>query len=133
MAIFDSLRVNQLSEAGLCWYATYMEAIHKRDVESLSALIDEDAWFQINNHLPAYGKRAIVAATQRDWQGSRSLQLEALTILGSDREFAVEALCHYTRLSGDVFTIPTCSFKTRNANGLLTSVRIFADLSPLFQ
>jgi hypothetical protein len=131
--ILTSLRTNHLSEAGLRWYAGYLEALDARDMERLLSLVAEDASLQVNNQMQAYGRDAIATAVGAYWHGFRSSHHEPLCILGSDTDFAVEVLCHYTRLRGDVFTIPACSFKTRNAAGLMTSVRIFADISPLAQ
>lgn len=130
--ILTSIRTNQLTESGSAWYFEYLQALDRRDLESILRFISEDASLQINNQLPLHGKPAITAALQRYWAGFKSIEHEPLAILGDDRLIAVEMLCHYKRLSGDIFTLPASSFKDRDSDGLITSVRIFADMTPIF-
>lgn len=129
--ILSSLRTNQISDDALSWYGKYLEALDQRDMTALMAMVADECTLQINNNMPSYGKAAIEADTSAYFAGFKSTQHEPLAILGNDQEFAVELLLHYTRLRGDVFSIPCVSIKSRNAAGLLTSVRIFADTSPL--
>lgn len=72
------------------------------------------------------------APRSRSWQGFRSIGHEPLNIDGTDARFALEARNHYVRHDGARVTTNAVAFTDRDGEGRVTSVRIFADASPVF-
>jgi hypothetical protein len=61
-----------------------------------------------------------------------SLLHEPLNIYGNDRHFVLEALNHYDDTDGTRFTVRATAWTDRGDDGLVTSVRLYQDLSPLY-
>jgi len=87
---------------------------------------------QINNNVPIYGADAIAPVLQRLKGKYRKLEREVVNVFGSDLSFGAEMLWHYTRIDGSSVTIPAAHFVDRNHEGLMISVRVYADTSPAF-
>ncbi|QYU67685.1 hypothetical protein J4558_22730 [Leptolyngbya sp. 15MV] len=67
------------------------------------------------------------------WKSFAAIEHEPLNIYGTDRHFMLEALNHYVRHDGKTVTTHAVALTDRDAAGLVTSVRVFADASPVFQ
>ncbi len=129
---FASLQTNQISSEALNWYADFVRAASVSDWRQQLAFFAADAMLQTNNRVPAHGHAAIAAELDRYWQGFITIKHEPLNILGYDDHFAVEMLCHYALHSGTVFTVPACGFLSRDDDGRIRTMRLFADVSPIF-
>jgi hypothetical protein len=57
---------------------------------------------------------------------------DLLNINGIDLSFSSEIVYHFTLPDGKEIAINAVGFLDRNVEGLLTSVRLYADFSPLF-
>lgn len=57
---------------------------------------------------------------------------EPLDIYGTDATFVREALNHYDAADRPRTTVRAAAFTDRGADGLVTSVRLYQDVSPLF-
>ncbi len=88
---------------------------------------------QSNNNPTVEGKEAIVQFLSNYWKTFTSLEHDLLNIYGSDSAFVLEALNHYKRNDGKTVTLRAVAFTDRNANGLVTSVRFYTDVAPLFE
>ncbi len=131
--ITTSLRVNQLSPAATDWYLdAYLAAMDALDVVRYAAFLADDVSLGFNNAPAVQGKAAVVAMLAGYWQGFRSIEHEPLNIYGSDERFALEARNHYVRHDGARVTTNAVAFTDRDAQGKVTSVRIYADASPVF-
>jgi hypothetical protein len=53
-------------------------------------------------------------------------------ILGTDKCFALEALNIYKRKDGKKVACPAVAITERNEQGLVTSFRVFIDITPLY-
>lgn len=129
---FASLQANQISSEALNWYTDFLRAASVSDWRQQLPFFAEDAMLQTNNRVPAHGHAAIAAELARYWQGFNAIRHEPLNILGYDDHFAIEMLCHYALHGGAVFTIPACGFLSRNGEGRIQTMRLFADVSPIF-
>ena len=87
---------------------------------------------QSNNNPPAQGKATILNYLSQYWSTFGSLEHELLNIYGSDSNFVLEALNHYTRLDGKPVTVTAVAFTDRNPEGLVTAVRFYTDTTPVF-
>ena len=130
--ILQNLRTNQLSATAWSWYRRYLTAIDESDVDTYVAHLAEDATLQFNNDAPVIGKAAIEAMLRQYWKSFRGVEHEPLNIYGTGNQFVLEALNHYTRHDGKKATTRAVAFTDRNANGQVTSARIYADVTPVF-
>ncbi|MCC5639162.1 nuclear transport factor 2 family protein [Nostoc sp. CHAB 5844] len=128
----NQLRINQLSSETYNWYLGYLEAVDSGDVQAYSNFLAEDCVMQSNNNLPVQGKAAIAQFLAEYWKSFASLEHDLLNIYGSDWAFVLEALNHYKRNDGKSVTLRAVAFTDRNQAGLVTSVRFYTDVAPLF-
>lgn len=131
--ILTSLKTNQLSDDTAAWYWGFLRAVGNRELEPALSYFERDASLQVNNRVPAYGHLAIGAELERYWGGIAGLKHEPITILGSDTQFSAEVLAHYTLNDGSTMIVPASGFVDRSANGLIQSLRLFADIRPVFK
>jgi ketosteroid isomerase-like protein len=128
----ESLRINQLSTEGYNWYLSYLNHLDDKDVEGYGAFLSDDCVMQSNNNPPVHGKATILNYLSQYWKTFGSLTHELLNIYGSDTNFVLEALNHYTRLDGKPVTVTAVAFTDRNDAGFVTSVRFYTDTNPVF-
>jgi ketosteroid isomerase-like protein len=128
----DDLRINQLSTEAYDWYLAYLTALDAKDVEDYGTYLADDCVMQQNNDDPVQGKPAILEGLAGYWSTFGELEHDLRNIYGSDPAFYLEALNHYTRADGEAVTLRAVAFTDRNDDGLVTSVRLYTDTSPLF-
>jgi ketosteroid isomerase-like protein len=131
--ISTNLRVNQLSPAVADWYVgKYLAAMDSLDIDRYASLLADDVSVQFNNEPPVQGKAAVTAMLSGYWQSFKAIEHELLNIYGSDDRFTLEARNHYVRNDGGRVTTNAAAFTDRNAEGMVTSVRVYADVSLVF-
>jgi ketosteroid isomerase-like protein len=131
--ITTSLRVNELGEAASDWYLReYLAAMDALDAERYANFLSEDVSVQFNNAPAVEGKSAVITTLAGYWQSFAAIEHEPLNIYGSDERFMLEALNHYVRHDGRKVTTRAVALTDRDAHGKVTSVRIYADASPVF-
>ena len=128
----EDLRINQLSSESCEWYLAYLRAVDAKDVEAYGAFLADDCVSRTNNHPPVQGKDAILQGLSYYWTTFNSLTHDLLNIYGTDSAFVLEALNHYERKDGEVVTLRAVAFTDRNEAGLVNSVRLYTDATPLF-
>lgn len=128
----DRLRINQLSPETYEWYLAYLQAIDSKDVEVYGTFLAGDCVMQSNNNPPVQGKAAILQSLSDYWTTFNSLTHDLLNIYGTDSSFVLEALNYYQRNDGKVVTVPAVAITDRNEAGLVTSIRLYTDTTPLF-
>lgn len=131
--ITTSLRVNQLTSSATDWYLRqYLQAMDALDIEQYAAFLADDVSLMFNNGDAIEGKEAVVGMLSSYWKSFAAIEHEPLNIYGTDSQFMLEALNHYTRHDGKKVTTHAVALTDRNTEGLVTSVRVFADASPVF-
>jgi ketosteroid isomerase-like protein len=134
MMITENLRINQLGDDASEWYLDhYLAAMDALDIERYAAFLAEDVSVAFNNAPAVAGKPAVIAMLAGYWQSFAGIEHEPLNIYGTDERFMLEALNHYVRHDGRKVTTRAVALTERNQQGLVTSVRIYADASPVFQ
>lgn len=128
----DKLRINQLSDRAYEWYTTYLQAIDTKNIEVYGTFLANDCVMQFNNNSPVQGQAAILQDLSNYWTTFDNLTHDLLNIYGNDSSFALEALNHYKRKDGKLVTVPAVAFTDRNSTGLVTSIRLYTDTTPLF-
>ena len=128
----DRLARNDLSADGFDWYLRYLAALDAKDLDAYLAFFADDAELWMNNHGPVAGKAAIAGMLGPYWQSFGALEHDLLAILGDDREFALEAVNHYTRLDGSAVSLRAVAITRRDDRGLVRAARVYTDASPLF-
>lgn len=128
----DRLRINQLSPKTYEWYLAYLQAVDTKDVEVYGTFLADDCVMQSNNNPPIRGKAAILQGLSDYWTTFDRLTHDLLNIYGIDSSFVLEALNHYERHDGKVVTVPAVAITDRNEAGLVTSIRLYTDTTPLF-
>jgi hypothetical protein len=128
----DKLRINQLSGKAFQWYLGYLNAIDDNDIESYSSYLSDECTLLINNYPPVNGKDQIIKHHTSLWTSFRGNARDLLNIYGSDSSFSSEITNNFTLQDGNEITINAVGYLDRNEEGLLTSIRLYADFSPLF-
>jgi ketosteroid isomerase-like protein len=132
--ITTSLRVNELSPSATDWYVgEYLVAMDALDAERYSNFLAENVSMQFNNAPPVEGKAAVTAMLAGYWRSFAAIEHEPLNIYGSDERFMLEALNHYVRHDGRKVTTRAVALTDRHAQGEVTSVRVYADASPVLE
>ena len=119
----NKLRINQLSDKAFQWYLGYLNTIDNRDIKSYVSYLFDDCTLQINNDPPVSGKDQITKHPTSLWTSFKGNGHDLLIIYGTDSSFSSEIVNHFAVAVG---------YLDRNGEGLLTSVRLYADFSPLF-
>ena len=127
----DKLKINQLSSKTYEWYLTYLQAVDTKNVEVYGTFLADDCAMQSNNNPPIQGKAAILQSLSDYWTTFYSLTHDLLNIYGTDSSFVLEALNHYKRSDGKVITVPAVAITDRNEAGLVASIRLYTDTTPL--
>lgn len=128
----DTVRINELSPEAFEWYLGYLEALDAKDIDAYGRFLAPDVVMIMNNADPVAGRDAVTGGLGAYWQSFGTLEHELLVILGTERAFVLEALNHYTTLDGRRITLRAVAFTDRGDDGLVTSVRLYSDTSPLF-
>ena len=130
----DRLRINQLSPKTYEWYLTYLQAIDTKDVETYGTFLADNCAMQFNINPRIEGKVAILQNLTEYWKTFSRVTHDLLNIYGNDSSFVLEALNHYELNDemASIVTIPAVAITDRNDFGLITSVRLYSDTTPIF-
>ena len=95
----------------------------------------DDATVVFGNNPPAVGKKAIRAAIGGFWSMIGGLRHERrnLWFINDGDTAVLEAVTHYTTKGGAKVPVPCVSLLDRNADGKVSSLRVYIDLAPLFE
>ena len=128
----ENLRVNQLGDEAYRWYLDYLAAMDACDVDRYGGFLAQDCAMRFNNEPPTEGRRAILERLGAYWKSFASVEHDLLNIYGVDASFMLEALNAYVRLDGKPVTCRAVALTDRDEQGLVTSVRLYTDASPVF-
>ena len=109
-----------------------MNTIDKRDLKSYVSYLTDDCTLQINSNPPVNGKDQISKHFTLLWASFKGNGLDLLNIYGSASSFSSEIVNHFAWHDGKEITVNAVGYLDRNEEGLLTSVRLYADFSPIF-
>ena len=136
MVTLASLRINQLGDDAWAAYSDYLEVLDRYDVDGFATFLAEDVRVQFNYDEPMTGKETAVQGLGGFWASIRamgySLTHEPLNIYGTDDRYVLEALNHYDRAGSPRVTVRAVAFTDRDEAGLVTSIRVYQDLAPLY-
>lgn len=130
--ITKNLRVNQLSKAAYEHYLAYLHAIDNKDIDAYGKFLAEDVIVQFNNDEPMQGKLAALQSLGYYWQSFESVEHDLTNIYGTDTTYVLEAKNYYVRKDGRKATVNAVAFTDLDESGLVKSVRIYQDVSPVF-
>ncbi|MHA4844766.1 nuclear transport factor 2 family protein [Flavitalea antarctica] len=130
--ITQNLRINQLSAAAFENYLSYLRAIDGKDIETYGKFLADDISVQFNNDQPMQGKETVLQGLGYYWQSFGSVEHDLTNIYGRDTAYVLEAQNHYVRKDGKMATVKAVAFTDLNDHGLVESVRIYQDVSPVF-
>ena len=128
----DELKVNQLSPKAYEWYLAYLNAMDKLDIDAYAAYLAEDCELQFGNNPIVKGKSKAVEALKAFWATIDEDEHNIQNIFGNDNNFVLEAFNTFKRKDGKEITVPAVAITEKNSQGLVTSVRLFMDVAPIF-
>ncbi len=132
----NQLRINQLTSDGWAFYRQYLEVLDRYDVDAYTSLLADDVQIQFNNDPPMTGRQIAMAGLSQFWGSVTALGYtllhEPLNIYGDDQHWVMEALNHYDTTDGRRITVRATAWTDRGADGKVTSVRLYQDLSALY-
>lgn len=133
MRSLESVRINQLGPGTTEWLAALVRTLDAKDVDAYVAAMSDDVEVGFNNGDVSMQGRETVRAGLRDfWASFGTLEHEELNLYGTDRHLVHEALNHYTTLDGRSVTLRAVAWIDRDEDGLVTSLRVYSDQSPLW-
>jgi ketosteroid isomerase-like protein len=117
------------------WIDDYYADVDAMRLEAYVERHSDDAVVVFGNNPPVTGKAAIKEAIGGFWSIIGGLRHERhnLWFINDGGTAVVEAVTHYTTKGGAAVPVPVVSLLDRNADGKITSLRIYIDLAPLFQ
>lgn len=135
--IAASKRQPQARQAGTTisdWISHYYADVDAMRLDSFVNRHTEDAVFVFGNNPPVVGKPAIAEAMTALWSVVDGMRHERRNLwFVDDCDTAIiESHVHYTTKSGKEVVVPSVSVVDRGSHGLVTSLRVHLDLSPLF-
>lgn len=128
----EQLEHNELTAEAYAWYRHYLSALDTKDIATYSTFLADNCELIMNNAAPLQGKAAVVSGLDAYWQTFATIEHDLLGLYGNDNSFCLEALNHYTRLDGAPVTLRAVAFTERDDQGLVSSVRLYTDTTPLF-
>ncbi len=128
----ENLRINQLSAPAFENYLAYLKTMDDKDVEAYGKFLADEITMTFNNAPFGQGKDMILNGLEKYWQSFSTIEHDLINIYGSDRNYVLEALNHYTRHDGQIVTVNAVAFTDLNEDGKVRSVRLYMDMTPLF-
>lgn len=133
MATFEHVHINQLSDEASAWLQTVLDALDAKDVDAYTSFMADDVKVIFNNgDMTMRGRAAVRDGLDQFWQSFGTLAHDELNVYGTDRNFVHEALNYYTSLDGREVIVRAVAWIDRDDGGLVTSLRIYNDQSPLW-
>ena len=133
MKSLDSVRINQLDAATTDWLADLVRILDAKDVDAYVARMADDVEVVFNNgDVSMRGREDVRAGLREFWRSFGTLEHEELNLYGGARHLVHEALNHYTTLDGRAVTLRAVAWIDRDDDGLVTSLRVYSDQSPLW-
>jgi ketosteroid isomerase-like protein len=116
------------------WIDDYYADVDAMRLEAFVERHSDDAVVVFGNNAPAVGKEAIRAAIGGFWSMIGGLRHERrnLWFVNDGATAVLEVVTHYTTKGGAGVPVPCVSLLDRNADGKVTSLRVYIDLAPLF-
>lgn len=106
-------------------------------MEHYSSSLSPDVSVQFNNDNPMEGVEVAKGGLDQFWTSVTAMGFalvhEPLNNYGDDHRFVLEALNHYDAADGRRITVRATAWTDRRGDGKATSVRLYQDLSPLYQ
>ncbi|GEP93328.1 hypothetical protein SAMN05660909_05198 [Chitinophaga terrae (ex Kim and Jung 2007)] len=128
----DQLKIITISDTALEWLKAKYTAADALDAEGYRKFLAEDAQLQFGNSPIVSSANEIVYALGNFWKTINGMKHSFLNIIGTDNYFAVEALVDYTRKDDHVVQIPATTIIERNADGLVSFIRAYIDIAPIY-
>jgi ketosteroid isomerase-like protein len=117
------------------WIDDYYADVDAMRLEPFVERHSDDAAVVFGNNPPAVGKEAIRAAIGGFWSmiGGMRHERRNLWFVNDGATAVLEVVTHYTTKGGANVPVPCVSLLDRNADGKVTSLRVYIDLAPLFE
>ncbi|WP_088288255.1 nuclear transport factor 2 family protein [Kineosporia sp. A_224] len=116
------------------WIDDYYADVDAMRLDAYIARHSDDAVVVFGNNPPAVGKEAIAGAIGGFWSmiGGLSHHQRNLWFVDDGSTAVLEVDVDYTTHGGAHVVVPCVSLLDKNADGLVTSLRVHIDLAPLF-
>lgn len=111
----------------------FYASIDALDLDRVVAGFAPDGEVVFGNNPAAVGREAIAGALGGFWASIGSMRHERrnLWAIGSDTH-VLEAICHYGTKGGAPVPLPVTTVIESSSEGLVTSLRVYIDMAPLF-
>ena len=113
------------------WLQTYFDTVDKFDIDALTDQITPDCVFQAGNLVELRGREAFRAASLGMWSNFKSLRHHILGVYEDQGRTITEVLTEHSLRDGRHVLLPAITLFRRSGD-LVSSVRIYGDMAPLF-
>ncbi|MGV9350219.1 nuclear transport factor 2 family protein [Streptomyces spiralis] len=128
MADFEKVRINQLSDQGLAWFAEVLRVIETLDVNAYVALMAPDVRLVLDNGaLTLEGHDAVRTALAQGWQQLTGIVHDELNLYGTDHHFVHETTNIFTFADGTNTTVASTVWIDRDEHGRLAGARVYSN------
>ncbi len=134
--LYASVKSQNLPKEPTQWLTQLLYALDQKDVNQYCSFMVPEVTITFNNgdqgKPDLVGIDAARAGLAAFWQSFESIQHEELCLSGTANTIIHEALNHYKTLDGRDVTLRAVAVIERNGDGLITSLRVYSDQSPLY-
>ena len=125
------LKKSTISEEQLQWLKENYSATDSLNAEAYAKYLHEDIEVQMGNNPAAKGKDNAIQGIKELWKSLKAMNHHFINVLGTNNEIVLEAKIDYTRKDDKVVTVPAVTILELSDKKLITSARVFIDLSPV--
>ena len=114
------------------WINDYYANIDNMRLDDFVNSHTDDVVVKFGNNPPAVGKDQVRAAIGQFWTLIGGMKHSFVNVHEAGNTTVLEADIDYTRLDGQVVTVPCASIIDRVDDGKVSGLRIYIDLAPVF-
>ena len=114
------------------WLQTYFDTVDRMDLDALVEQVDPACIFQGGNMPELRGRDAFRAVSISMWSKLSAIQHHMLSVYEDQGRTIAEVMTDFTLRDGRRVLLPAVTFFRRSGD-LVSSVRIYGDMGPLYQ
>ena len=112
------------------WVRAFYDAVDSSDADAIGPMLSEDCRFRVANGTDLIGRDRIVEANRAMFASFAGLHHDYTDVCGDEHRVFIECWVDYTTHDGATPTLPFVTVFERGG-GLITSVKVLGDMSPL--
>ncbi|MBC7936573.1 MAG: hypothetical protein H7Y86_14580 [Rhizobacter sp.] len=125
------LKKSTITDERLQWLKENYTATDSLNAEAYAKYLHEDIEVQMGNKPGTKGKQNAIEGIKELWKSIKTMNHHFINVLGTNNQIVLEAIIDYTRQDDKIVTVPAVTILELTEENLITSARVFIDLSPV--